>query len=159
MKKIIQKIAKLIFLGMAIIGLVIGLISMVISLFEKTNILTKDKLLAYTVSKNQVRDYNSYYYIEACIDNMLEALKRNEYDAIYKLYIKDYRKGVSKSDIISTLKDTFKVENGTNYVTHGIYKIDSNVQLAVININGQDVNVLFKLNERKGASYSFALIN
>ena len=158
MKDIMNKIWKVVIFTILIIGICISVYKWIASLFEEDDLLTKEEIAIYEVPSNLLKDYTTYYFVEDCIENIIEGCSRNEYNALYDLYIKEYKKENDKSEIVSALKSSFKAENGTNFTVKGIYDIEGAGILAMIKINGQDVNILFNLSEKEGAAYSFALI-
>lgn len=156
MKDIMNKIWKIAIFAILIIGICISIYKWIASLFEEKDLLTKEEIVIYEVTSNLVKDYTTYYFVEDCIENIVEGCSRGEYNALYDIYMKDYIKNGNKSEIISDLKVTFKSNN--NYTVKGIYEIENIGILAIIKIDNKDVNILFNLNEREGAAYSFALI-
>lgn len=158
MKDIINRIWKIVVFAILIIGICIGIYKWIASLFEEPDLLTAEEVAIYEVPSNLLKDYTTYYFVEDCIENLVTGCAKNEYDALYDLYIKVYKEGYSKSDIISALKDNFKAENGTSFSIKGIYDIENIGILAIIKMHNQEVNILFNLNQKEGATYSFALI-
>ena len=75
-----RKILTAIISAIVIIGVAYGVFALIINLFKKPDLLTKDEAALYKIDENLVMDYASYYFANNCFENMVEGAKRGLYN-------------------------------------------------------------------------------
>lgn len=136
-----------------VIAIVYSVVSLVISAFEKPDLITSEEIYLHMIPSNLLTSYSTYYYLESCLDNLVEATKQEKYTELYKLYIGDYKEQYTKDEVIDKLKD-FKSED---VELEKVYVID-NIYLLEIDLDGLTQYMLMNTDTAKQSSYQFAFI-
>ena len=132
-----------------------SLVTLLINAFEEPDIITADEVHLYTIESNIVTNYSVYYYLEDCLDNLVEATRQNKYDELYRLYIGEYKEEMTKDDVYAKLAK-FSI-NDTQYKLKKVYTAES-LYILEYDLNGSTNYMFITLGELKDASYQFALI-
>jgi len=141
-----------------------SIVRLIISAFKEPTLVTMDTLSKYNTNENIVTGYTTYYYYEGCVENLLEACKKEMYNELYDIYIKDYAKKSSEEKIINDLKNiktllTPKdIDEQITYKLDMLYAVGSDY-LAKVSINNNTIYILFAEASAKELSYNFALID
>lgn len=155
MREKIKSISTII-VGCAIIfSVIFCAISMILSIGEEPDIITKDEVKLYIVDANRITDYNTYYYIEACLDNLVESVKRGKLNDLYKLYLPDYVEQYTKDEVYAKLNEfsiaDFRYELKDIYIARDLYVLK-------YELNGKIEYMFMQIGTEKGSSYNFAII-
>lgn len=154
-----MKKAKTIFMLAIIIILVFGvvysLIKVIMSAFEEKDLLTSEEIVLVTLDSKILTSYSTYYYVQACFNNLIEGCKQQRYNEVYNLYLDDYLEQYTKEEIISKLKG-FVVENRVSALKN-VY-IYNDLYLLQIDVNGELQYILMEVGNGKQTSYQFAFI-
>ena len=140
-----------------------SIVKLIISAFEKPNLITLSNLEDYKVEENLITGYATYYYYEACLKNCIESCEKELYSELYDIYIHDYTKEYSKEEIINTLKNikdklTPKhMDESITYKLDKLYSVD-HAYLAEITINEHVVYMVFNESNSKDINYNFAVV-
>ncbi len=149
-----RKILTTIISIIVIVGILCGVFALIFNMFKEPDILTKDEIALHTVSEKRVLSYTDFYYIRDCLDNLVAGAKKGLYNEIYELYMKDYKKQISKDEVYAELKE-FSVD-GAEYSIKAIY-YTNDVYIVKYELNEQTKTMLMTFNT-KSASYEFAII-
>ena len=121
----------------------------------QTNNMTDFRL--YTISSNLVGNYSTYYYLNSCFENVVQACKLEEYDKLYSIYMSNYTENASKDEIIKQMESIRKYANenkcnfNTVYYYNGLY-------IVKYELNSEEKYMLFDLNNANTSSYIFAFL-
>ena len=154
MKNLKNNIWKLVLLGILVVGVFISLVSFVKGMFTEKDIIIAEELALYKVPNRLVKNYNTYYYSQDCIENLIEGCKRGLHNDMYKMYLKDYRKS-SKEETINFIKTSLE---GKNYRINKMYDLGNEGILISIYFDDKEVNILLQSAIKENETYSFAII-
>lgn len=136
-------------------SIVYGVIVIILSAFETPDLVTNEEIALYTIQGNLVKEHSQYYYIQNCLENLVEGCRQEKYNEVYKLYLSDYKKQYTKEEVISKLKK-FSSKN-VQVVFKNAYVCDLSY-IVEYEINGDLQYMLMDLNATKNSNYEFAFI-
>lgn len=140
-----------------------SIVKLIISAFEKPVLITLGNIEEYTLEEKVVTSHATYYYYESCLANFIEACKKELYNELYDIYIKDYAKEASKEEVIGRLKNINSILTPQNmdeeitYRMDKLYKNDTEY-IAQVSINENTVYLVFSESNDKQQSYGFAIV-
>jgi len=140
------------FIGGAIIY---GIVSMIINLGKEPDIISSDEIALYLIDSNIVDDYTTYYYIEACFENLVEGTKKNKYNQLYDIYIKDYKDLYTEEEITAKLRE-FSSEDADAKFSK-VYRAGS-IYIIEYMLNGKTEYMFMQLGSSRNSDYNFAIV-
>ncbi len=140
---------------MLVFGIVYSLISIITTAFEEKDLLTSEEIVLVTVDSKILTSYSRYYYIEACLNNLIEGCKQQRYNEVYNLYLDDYNEQYTKEEVISKLKGL--VDDNKVCTLKNVY-IYNESYLLQLDVSGMQQYMLMELGNSKQTSYQFAFI-
>lgn len=152
----IDKVKSILTILLALIilfSIIYSIVSVINSMIQKPVLLNSSKLDEYINDENMITDYNSFYFAEACVGNLIEGCKREMYNELYNLYLNDYIKQYSKDEVISKLR-AFNLQD-IDYKLNYLYKVD-NLYLLDVQIDDSQTYMIFDLANSKEYDYKFA---
>jgi len=149
----IKKVLATILICIVVFSAIYCFVTLVSSMMEKPSLLNSNNLEEYIANENIVHDYRVFYYIDNCINNIIEGCKKNKYVEIYDIYIEEYKVQLSKDEINLKLKN-FSLDD-VKYKLNYVYKVED-LYLANVTINEEEQYIIIKLNSTKESNYCFA---
>ena len=146
-----------------IIAVIYSLISVVVSLFSKPQLITSENIEQYVISENIVTGYNTFNFMEACVNNFMDACSQQKYEELYSIYIDKYKDTYSKEEIMNKLKnigDKFNnsdIDNKVEYKLATTYKAGEEYILE-IELDDKILRMIFSETIDEQTDYEFAFI-
>ena len=137
-------------------SIVYSIFALVISTFEKPDIVTADEAKLYMIDENLVLNYTRFYYIEDCLDNLIKSAQMKKYNELYDIYMKDYKSEYTKDEVFAKLEKFSKPES--NLKLKKAYSIKDSLYVAEFEIYNKLETIFIRTGTDKGKSYEFALI-
>lgn len=136
-------------------AVIYGIISMIINIGKEPDIISSDEIALYLIDSNVVDDYTTYYYIEACFENLIEGTKKDKYNELYDIYIKDYKDLYTEEEITAKLSEFSSEENAPR-----IYKVYNAGRLYIVEyiLNENTGYMFIELGANKNSDYNFAIV-
>lgn len=137
-------------------------ISLIRSSLEKKVIYTKENINQYMNEENLIKsDY--FYVLDSQISNFLTGIDKDMYSELYGIYIDQYKKFRSKSEITKILKkykdEVFKYSENEekNHFGHLVnaYQLPDSIYLVQLDFDNEKFYMLLQTRKNK---YNFAII-
>ena len=138
-----------------------SVVKVVISLFKEPNIITSENINNYIKDENIVLDYSTYYYLNDCLNNFIEACNQQKYNELYQLYDEDYLKQYTEEEVIVKLTNlqwkTEQMDEFIEYKLEKIYKTE-NSYLLEITLENKKMYFVFSIGNSKNYDYNWAFV-
>ena len=158
----VKNILTIILVVFIIVAIVYGIVNLIISAFQKPELITYENIDEYISEAEVVTNYSTYFFVEDCLENLIEGCMQDKYEKLYDIYIDEYTKEYSKSEIISKLKaivaraKSSDIDYTFEYNLNKVYSVNDQY-LAEITIDGSKTYMIFEQTS-KGYSYGFAFV-
>ena len=138
-----------------------SIVKIVMSWFEKPVLVTMDNVSKYLNDENVVTSYSTYYYLNDCLNNYIEACNQKKYDELYSLYMKDYMEQYTKDEVIAKLSElqwtTGAMDKVIEYKLEKVYNLE-NDYLLYITLDGENLYLIFDTDSSREYDYNWAFV-
>lgn len=137
-----------------IIGVIYIVVTLVSNAFKEPDLISIEEIALYKTNDNLIKDYHGYYYIESCLNNLIEGCKKLKYEELYELYMADYKQLYEKQEIFEMLK---KYEKAENVKLKNAYRTKYG-NILQVQLDNSEQYLLMNTENLKKATYLFAFI-
>jgi|GEM_PF-2174184 len=155
-------------LFMFAVAFVYGIVAIIINAFNPKDIkyvsITTQNINIYTTDNNLlITDYNKFYSLEACVQDVITALHDNKTSDVYNILKDDLKNkiGNDKSKLTDYYNQNFKFDITDDMTTSGYQNYNNLKQIYKVD-NGMDnmyICVVTSINESKTTKIGITLIN